>query len=297
MAWYLRKSFRIGPVRINLSRSGIGMSTGVRGLRVGTGPRGPYVAGGRGGLYFRQSLGRSRRRSRPASPPTPHVSSSTQGMGTPPTRGTAAPYSATPYTNPPAASDQSSAPAPFPARPYQGWLLLALVVAYVLSIATEGVLPDLGASLILAVTIALCVLDWRGFTTLNGRIHWQRTSGWARAGLVFAYLCVWIMPGLYLAFTARDWLRARQDAAAREPIERQRHIAELEAQLGMAPHTEGTCRVCHKPLQLGAEWCAYCGAPVVERPRVCPNCATVTLPDAHFCPTCRAPLPPVSQPS
>lgn len=56
MGWYLRKSFRAGPVRWNLSKRGIGMSVGVRGLRVGTGPRGPYVAGGRGGVYFRQSL-------------------------------------------------------------------------------------------------------------------------------------------------------------------------------------------------------------------------------------------------
>jgi uncharacterized protein DUF4236 len=56
MGWYLRKSFRAGPVRWNLSKSGIGMSVGVRGLRVGTGPRGPYIAGGRNGVYFRQSL-------------------------------------------------------------------------------------------------------------------------------------------------------------------------------------------------------------------------------------------------
>lgn len=61
MGWYLRKSVKMGPVRWNLSRSGIGMSVGVRGLRVGTGPRGAYVAGGRGGLYFRQHLGSSRR--------------------------------------------------------------------------------------------------------------------------------------------------------------------------------------------------------------------------------------------
>lgn len=57
MGWYVRKSFRMGPVRWNLSKSGIGVSAGVRGLRVGTGPRGAYVAGGRGGLYFRQRLG------------------------------------------------------------------------------------------------------------------------------------------------------------------------------------------------------------------------------------------------
>jgi Protein of unknown function (DUF4236) len=54
MPWYLRKSFGRGPFRINLSKRGIGMSVGVKGLRVGTGPRGPYIAGGRGGLYFRQ---------------------------------------------------------------------------------------------------------------------------------------------------------------------------------------------------------------------------------------------------
>lgn len=59
MGWYLRKSVRMGPVRWNLSKSGIGMSVGVRGLRVGTGPRGSYIAGGRGGLYFRQPLGRA----------------------------------------------------------------------------------------------------------------------------------------------------------------------------------------------------------------------------------------------
>lgn len=56
MGWYLRKSVKMGPVRWNLSRSGIGMSVGVKGLRVGTGPRGSYIAGGRGGLYFRQNL-------------------------------------------------------------------------------------------------------------------------------------------------------------------------------------------------------------------------------------------------
>lgn len=56
MATYLRKSFTFGPFRINLSKSGLGISFGVTGFRVGTGPRGPYVHAGRGGLYFRKSL-------------------------------------------------------------------------------------------------------------------------------------------------------------------------------------------------------------------------------------------------
>jgi hypothetical protein len=35
MAWYLRKSVSVGPVRFNLSKSGIGTSIGVKGFRVG----------------------------------------------------------------------------------------------------------------------------------------------------------------------------------------------------------------------------------------------------------------------
>src|SRR5881396_3921330 len=56
MGWYLRKSFNFGPVRLNLSRSGLGASFGVTGARIGIGPRGSYVHVGRGGLYYRQSL-------------------------------------------------------------------------------------------------------------------------------------------------------------------------------------------------------------------------------------------------
>jgi hypothetical protein len=56
MGFYLRKSFGFGPVRLNLSKSGLGVSVGVKGLRLGTGPRGAYVHAGREGLYFRQSL-------------------------------------------------------------------------------------------------------------------------------------------------------------------------------------------------------------------------------------------------
>jgi hypothetical protein len=51
MGWFLRKSFKLGPVRLNLSKSGLGASAGVKGLRVGLDAKGRrYVAGGRGGL-------------------------------------------------------------------------------------------------------------------------------------------------------------------------------------------------------------------------------------------------------
>ncbi len=64
MGWYLRKSVRSGPVRLNVSKSGIGVSAGVKGARVGIGPRGLYVAGGLGGPYFFQRLASAGRKGR-----------------------------------------------------------------------------------------------------------------------------------------------------------------------------------------------------------------------------------------
>jgi len=83
MGFYLRRSIRVGPVRFNVSKSGIGMSTGIKGFRVGTGPRGNYVQMGRGGIYYRAALnaGESSRAGLPskASPPSPAVAQ-TNGM-------------------------------------------------------------------------------------------------------------------------------------------------------------------------------------------------------------------------
>lgn len=56
MGLYIRKGFNAGPFRLNLSRSGLGASFGVKGARIGTGPAGRYVHVGRGGLYYRKSL-------------------------------------------------------------------------------------------------------------------------------------------------------------------------------------------------------------------------------------------------
>lgn len=53
-------------MRLNLSKSGIGVSTGVRGARISTGPRGTYITLGTHGIYYRQKLS-------PAPSPTPHV--------------------------------------------------------------------------------------------------------------------------------------------------------------------------------------------------------------------------------
>ena len=56
MGWYLKKSFAFGPLRLNVSKSGIGASVGVKGLRVSAGPKGRQLNAGREGLYYRASL-------------------------------------------------------------------------------------------------------------------------------------------------------------------------------------------------------------------------------------------------
>jgi tetratricopeptide (TPR) repeat protein len=56
MGFYIRKSFSFGPFRLNFSKSGIGISVGVKGARLSTGPRGTYVHMGRHGLYYRQRI-------------------------------------------------------------------------------------------------------------------------------------------------------------------------------------------------------------------------------------------------
>lgn len=62
MGFYIRKSARIGPFRLNLSKSGVGVSVGVRGFRVSSGPRGAMIHMGRHGIYYRKSIGKRRRR-------------------------------------------------------------------------------------------------------------------------------------------------------------------------------------------------------------------------------------------
>jgi hypothetical protein len=66
LGFYIRKSVKAGPFRFNLSKSGIGVSAGIPGFRIGTGPRGNYVHMGRNGIYYRASLGPHRSRSSPS---------------------------------------------------------------------------------------------------------------------------------------------------------------------------------------------------------------------------------------
>jgi len=57
MGWSYRRSAKFGPFRVNFSKSGIGVSAGVKGARISTGPRGTYVNLGSNGVYYRQKIG------------------------------------------------------------------------------------------------------------------------------------------------------------------------------------------------------------------------------------------------
>lgn len=56
MGFYIRKSIKFGPVRLNISKSGIGISSGIPGARISTGPRGTYINMGRNGVYYRKKI-------------------------------------------------------------------------------------------------------------------------------------------------------------------------------------------------------------------------------------------------
>ena len=56
MGFFIRKSTKVGPFRINLSKSGLGLSAGVTGARVSVGPNGTFVHLGRHGMYYRKKI-------------------------------------------------------------------------------------------------------------------------------------------------------------------------------------------------------------------------------------------------
>lgn len=67
-------------MRFNLSKSGIGVSTGIPGFRIGMGPRGTQISIGKGGFYYRQTIANTRRKNVEQKPisirPTPQPTSS-----------------------------------------------------------------------------------------------------------------------------------------------------------------------------------------------------------------------------
>jgi hypothetical protein len=184
---------------------------------------------------------------------------------------------------------------------YPGKLLATLAIASVVSmllISTDfafrnslggasGPLAIISFAIYLMVIAAIIVVDWRGFLTMNGFLKWKSLTGQLRliVGCLFVALNVLVL-GFYLVQAYLAYRRYKQ----LEPLRQRRKVAEQEADLGMMPQTDGTCHRCQQPLQLGAEYCAYCGERVTERPRICPECYTRTMPDARWCPACGAQL-------
>ena len=57
MGLIFRKSIKLGKhTRLNISKNGIGVSTGVKGLHIGANSKGTYVSGGKDGIYYRKQL-------------------------------------------------------------------------------------------------------------------------------------------------------------------------------------------------------------------------------------------------
>ena len=56
MGWTFRKGWKLGPIRIGLSKSGVSTSIGVGGVRVRTGPRGSYFTAGKGPIRFQKKI-------------------------------------------------------------------------------------------------------------------------------------------------------------------------------------------------------------------------------------------------
>jgi hypothetical protein len=146
-----------------------------------------------------------------------------------------------------------------------------------------------GPILIASMTIYLLVIatillmDWHGFLTMNGSIKWgSMTNTWMIfLGCVFVVCNIFFL-GYYLVRAYQKYLNYKR----LEPLRWKRRQAEAEAGEGIMLPTEGTCRTCHRPLLMGAEYCTYCRESVKERPRICPECYTRALPDSIWCPSC-----------
>lgn len=62
MGFSFRKSVKIGPIRLNASKSGIGISGGVKGARISVSPKGKISTSiGANGVYYRSQIGGGKR--------------------------------------------------------------------------------------------------------------------------------------------------------------------------------------------------------------------------------------------
>ncbi len=150
---------------------------------------------------------------------------------------------------------------------------------------------QVGLVILFGEIIFVMTQDWRGAITVRGASKGYMYHKGKRVSTTATFVALYIffpyiMLPIYLVRATSDYNRLKQ-----LKVQQQKHkIASLEAELGIMPPVEGTCRACEKPLVVGAEFCQYCGTTVTERPKVCPSCATTASPDAKWCPKCRTEL-------
>src|SRR5437667_6416708 len=64
-----------------------------------------------------------------------------------------------------------------PVRPYRrrtlNLLFLLCLIAWIFAFI-PGAVQNIGISALLGLLVSVLILDWEGFTTLNGRIPWKR---------------------------------------------------------------------------------------------------------------------------
>ena len=256
LGFYLRKSFRAGPIRFNLSKSGIGASLGVTGARVGLSSQGrAYVHGGRGGVYYRKTLGGGRRRQGdPAGvdgPSTPELvapataapirtSPAARGPAIELTEDTGATYGALREQQQQAAEAMAAPVREAP--PSYGWLALAAVGAGLL---LPSPLPAAVAAAVFAALVALGVRRGRRRAAGDayGRLFDARvatadpiTDG-ERDAIVAAHRDPRLTPADARYFEARTYLALLEDAAASgasDPRAFER-LAEVDGLVGLDP--------------------------------------------------------------
>jgi hypothetical protein len=60
-----RKSIKLGKnIKVNLSKSGVGVSAGVKGARISRGPRGTRIGASAGGLSYQKQIGKASKKRR-----------------------------------------------------------------------------------------------------------------------------------------------------------------------------------------------------------------------------------------
>ena len=120
-----------------------------------------------------------------------------------------------------------------------------------------------GILILLVEVISIFVRDWRGAMTLrvDVGIAWTYRGRRARAKYWLLPLSI-IFPYIFLPiYLIRTWVDQRH-VAGRRSSELKKHVVTSDVQKDFELPTEGKCRACHQPLQVGAAFCSNCGVRV-----------------------------------